>query len=174
MQATGFRAWWQDRGQRRHPPEFRIPRPVWPDGVQRDYENVVKTLATLAERPAQPERPADPADDGALAEAALGLWRTQRRVESEDPEGTSQVTRQLRRHIQTAWKGLANAGITVQEHDNEPHDVGLTLEVVAREPRPGLSRDTVVETVAPSILRSGRVIRTGEVVVGYPVEDGKA
>ncbi|GAA5114640.1 hypothetical protein [Pseudonocardia adelaidensis] len=168
MQETGLRAWWRDRGQRRYPPEFRIPRPIWPDEVRRDYERVAAALAAL------PERPAEPPDDGALAEAALGLWRTQRRIESEDPDGTSQLTRQLRRHVQTAWKGLANAGITVQQHDNEPHDDGLALEVVAREPRPGLPRDTVVETVAPSILRSGKVIRTGEVVVGYPVEDGKA
>jgi hypothetical protein len=172
MQATGLRAWWRDRGQRRYPPEFRIPRPLWPDEVQRDYERVMAALAALSDRP--PDPPDDPPDDGALAEAALGLWRTQRRIESEDPEGTSQLTRQLRRHVQTAWKGLANAGITVQQHDNEPHDDGLDLEVVAREPYPGLPRDTVVQTVAPSILRSGKVIRPGEVVVGYPVEDGKA
>ncbi|HLU60182.1 MAG TPA: hypothetical protein VKZ81_32375, partial [Pseudonocardia sp.] len=165
MEENGLRAWWRNRRQRRYPPEFRIARPIWPDGVQRDYERVATALATLA------DRPAEPSDDGALAEAALGLWRAQRRFESEDPAGTSQLTRQLRRHVETAWKGLANAGITVHEHDDEPHDDGLALEVVAREPRPGLSRDTVVQTVSPSILRSGKVIRTGEVVVGYPVED---
>jgi hypothetical protein len=168
MQATGLRAWWRDRGQRRFPPEFRIPRPVWPDEVQRDYQRAVAALAALA------DQPPDPTDDGALAEAALGLWRTERRIDSEDPEGTSQLTRQLRRHVETAWKGLANAGITVQQHTNEPHDDGLDLEIVAREPHPGLRRDTVVDTVAPSILRSGKVIRPGAVVVGYPVEDGKA
>jgi hypothetical protein len=103
---------------------------------------------------------------------ALGLWRTRRRLDTEDPEGTSRLTRQLRRHVDTAWQGLTGAGIAVHQHDDEPYDDGLDLKVAAREPRPGLSRETVIETVAPSILRSAngttKVIRPGEVIVGYP------
>jgi hypothetical protein len=180
------RAWWQDRGQRRYPPEFRIPRPLCPaellhgalqafldvrDDAQSDCERVAATLAALLDRPA-PEPDGTHADDDALADAALGLWRTHRRIADEDPDGESPLTRRLRRHVDTAWHGLGWAGITVHEHDDEPYHAGLHLTVAAREPRPGLSRETVIETVAPSILRAKKVIRPGEVIVGYPT--GKA
>lgn len=172
MRRTALQTWWQDRRQRRHyPPEFRIPRPLWPDDVQRDYERVVATLAAVADTPT-PASDDSPADDEALADAALGLWRTGRRIDSEDPDGTSRLTRQLRRHVETAWQGLNGAGITVHQHEDEPYHDGLDLRVAAREPRPGLARETVVETVAPSILRSKKVIRPGEVIVGYPERKG--
>jgi hypothetical protein len=180
MRTTGVRAWWQDRGQRRYPPEFRIPCPLWPDDSQAltarvdaalaavgsDYERVAAALAALLDRPA-PELDGPLADD-ALADAALGLWRTHRRIANEDPDGTSRRARQLRRHVDTAWHGLGWAGITVHEHDNEPYHDGLNLTVAAWERRSGLSRETVIETVAPSILRATKVIRPGEVIVGYP------
>lgn len=173
MRTTGMRAWWQDRGQRRYPPEFRIPRPIWIDDAQSDYERVVAALAALLERPA-PEPDGTHADDDALADAALGLWRTHRRIAGEDLDDAPRPIRRLRRHVDTAWHGLGWAGITVHEHDDEPYHAGRYLKVTAREPRPGLSRETVIETVAPSILRGMKVIRPGEVVVGYPERNGGA
>jgi hypothetical protein len=167
MRTTAVLAWWQDRGQRRYPLEFRIPRPLWPNDAPSDYERVAAALAALLDRPA-PEPGGPLADDDALADAALGLWRTHRHIAGEDPDGASRLIRQLRRHVDTAWHGLGWAGITVHEHDNEPYHDGLGLMVAAREPRPGLSRETVIATVAPSILRAKKVIRPGEVIVGYP------
>lgn len=173
MERNAWQAWWGDRRQRRYPPEFRIPRPVWPDDVQRDYERVAAVLTALPDpqTPAPDGPPADdtaPNDDTALADAALGMWRTRRRVTNEDPEESSRLTRQLLRFVDTAFEGLHGAGITVHEHDGEPYHDGLALKVAAREPRPGLSRETVVETVTPSILRGSKVIRPGDVIVGYP------
>lgn len=173
MRATGARAWLQDRRQQRYPPEFRIRRPLWPDDVPSEYECVAAALAAVLDRPA-PELDGPPADDDGLADAALGLWRTHRRIAEEDPDGESPLTRRLRRHVDTAWHGLGWAGITVHEHDDEPYHAGLHLTVAAREPRSGLSRETVIETVAPSILRAKKVIRPGEVIVGYPVWKGGA
>jgi hypothetical protein len=186
MRTSGVWAWWQDRRQRRYPPEFRIPRPLWPDDSQvlaarvdaalaavgSDYERVAAALAVLLDRPAPELR--GPLADDALADAVLGLWRTHRRIAIEDPDGTSRRARQLRRYVDTAWHGLGWAGITVHEHDNEPYFDGLNLTVAAREPRPGLSRETVIETVAPSILRARKVIRPGKVIVGYPEGKGGA
>jgi hypothetical protein len=181
MRTTGVRAWWQDRGQRRYPPEFRIPRPLWPDiprllwpdDARSEYQSVAAALAALLDRPT-PEPDGPPADDDALADAALGLWRTHRRIANEDPDRESPLTRRLRRHVDTAWHGLGWAGITVHEHDDEPYHPGLHVTVAAREPCPGLSRETVIETVAPSIRRAKKVIRPGEVIVGYPGRTGGA
>jgi hypothetical protein len=172
MLTTGVRAWLQDRRQRRYPPEFRISRPLWPNEAPSDYERVAAALAAVLDRPA-PELDGPPADD-ALADAALGLWRTHRRIADGDPDGDAPLTRRLRRYVDTAWHGLGWAGISVYEHDDEPYHAGLHLTVAAREPCPGLSRETVIETVAPSILRAKKVIRPGEVIVGYPEWKGGA
>jgi flagellar motor protein MotB len=168
---SGMDTWWQDRGQLLYPPEFRIPRPLWPDDARSDYEAVAAAFAEVLDRSA-PEPDGLPTDD-ALADAVLRLWRTHRRIAHEDPDGTSWPTRRLRRYIDTAWRGLGWAGVTVREHDGEPYHDGLKLTVTAREPRPGLSGETVIETVAPSIRRAYKVIRPGEVIVGYPEREGE-
>jgi hypothetical protein len=178
MPRTGFPAWWEDRRQRRYPPEFRIARPHWPADVRGDYERVVAALTALPDpqdtAPDNTVADGPPADDDSLADAAIGLWRAQRRITAEDPDGTSRLTRQLGRFLDKAWTGLAGVGITVHEHDDEPFHDGLALKVLAREPRPGLSRETVVETVSPSVLRADQVIRPGEVIVGYPERKDRA
>lgn len=174
MPWTGLPAWWADRRQRRYPSEFRIARPHWPADVRGDYERVVAALTALPDpQGTVPDGP-PAADDGSLADAAIGLWRAQRRITTEDPEGNSRLTRQLGRYLDKAWTGLAGVGITVHEHDDEPFHDGLALKVSAREPRPGLSRETVVETVSPSVLRADQVIQPGEVIVGYPERKDRA
>jgi hypothetical protein len=57
---------------------------------------------------------------------------------------------------------------------NQPYDTGLPVKVLSFQPTPGLDRDTVIETVRPTVIWKDRLLQSGEVIVGTPVvSDGK-
>lgn len=142
--------------QLRYPAEFRIAVPVRPV------------------RPAEPaaDEPASAADlsDGVVADLATSLWRTRRKIESNGSPEPPRARRAATRHLLTAWETLHDAGVEIQDHDGMRFDPGLALDVVAYEPRPGTIGGTVLETVRPSVYRSGRCIQIGQVIVAQSEE----
>jgi hypothetical protein len=46
----------------------------------------------------------------------------------------------------------------------------MALKVISFEQTPGLSREEIKETIKPSIIWQGRLLQTGEVIVGTPVQ----
>ncbi|MFI7130715.1 nucleotide exchange factor GrpE [Nonomuraea sp. NPDC050153] len=113
------------------------------------------------------DRPAETPDDAlpgrSVAEVVTSIWRLDRRVRRLPGE-----TRAVTRYLEMAWDALTRAGITIQEHSNDPFDPGLAIEVLSYQPAPGLDRDRVVETIRPSIYLNDQVIQRGEVIVGTP------
>jgi hypothetical protein len=155
-----------------YPKDVRIGAATWPPAMHDVLRRIeaLRTELVPAPDPTEPAGP-DPASthDAALVDAAMGLWRTQRRLDGLDGADAA-LARSLRRHMTVAWKGLAQMDVEVQDHEQEPFDSGLPLEALAIQPEPGLTRETIIETVAPTILRSGRRIQMGQVIVGRPKE----
>jgi len=104
-------------------------------------------------------------DDAAAAGIATDLWRARRRVDDG-------AQRMLARHLDGLAERLLAAGIVAQDHDGLLVDAGMALDVVAWETRPGVARDVVVETVAPSVYIAGRPVQIGQVVVARPAAGG--
>ncbi|AXB41544.1 hypothetical protein [Amycolatopsis albispora] len=147
---SSFRQWVR---QRRFPPEFRIQEP--PDG------------------PATTPGPAPPVevatsdlDDPTVADVATNLWRVLKRFGDNGDAGKAE--RMARRNLTAMSDRLSEAGVRVQDHDGTPWDPGMSLRAIAYEPRPGLDRETVVETVRPTVYRGGQCIQFGHVIVGVP------
>ncbi|AHH99613.1 hypothetical protein BC739_000028 [Kutzneria viridogrisea] len=147
--------------QRRFPPEFRI----------------AQVLAPLPVPPQPPPvpRPEQSGDfsDAALADLATNLWRTVRKIAPEGQEDLPRAQRQAARHLRAMSEVLAESGVSVQDHDGLAYDPGLTLDVLAYEERPGVTREVVVETIRPSVYRSGRTIQIGQVIVAQPERGGE-
>ncbi|MFB9907496.1 hypothetical protein [Allokutzneria oryzae] len=101
-----------------------------------------------------------------LADVATAVWRLSTKLADESSPA--------RRHAQTAMDALAEAGIEVQSYRDQGFDPGLAIRVLAFQPRPGLARETIVETVRPTIYLHGKVIGMGEVIVGTPVSESTA
>jgi hypothetical protein len=59
-------------------------------------------------------------------------------------------------------------GVVIRDQLNEPYDPGLPVNVLTFQPMPGLTRDTIIEVVRPTIIWQERVLQIGEVVVGTP------
>jgi len=165
-----FRQW-------RHPQEFRIGAEPWPDealrvlaGVAADSSGSTGAVKPAAEADGEPaaEPAAQPDKGGGLtersvADIATSIWRLRGRAAAL-PGGMRSVTR----HAESAWDALAQAGVEVRDHVNDPFDPGLALTVVAYQPTPGIDRDRVVEAIRPSIYLNDRLIQSAEVIVGTP------
>lgn len=142
--------------QRRFPPEFRIAEPVWPSEAP---------SPPVSTAPVEPERVAD-LTDSIVAKFVTDLWRTTRKVGGDDEADPAR--RRAARHLRAAWETLAEAGVEAEDYEGLAWDPGMSLEVLTYELRRGMERETVVETVRPSVYRAGRRIQRGQVIVGHP------
>ncbi len=165
---------WRGLRQRRFPPEFRIAPAPWPADLLTELRRIAQVQqAATVPSPAEQAPPAgapaaEPWDEQALADTVTNLWRAQRKVESEERAGPM---RRVGRHVQAAWDSVGGLGVKILDHDGEPFDSGLSLEALAIQPQPGLRRETVIETVKPTIYLNERLIQMGQVIVGAPEKD---
>ncbi|WP_433335359.1 hypothetical protein [Spirillospora sp. CA-294931] len=167
--------------QLRWPREFRIGPAEWPDDI----------LAVFADLPsrdaAEPASGAGPGaasgaaagpasgvasgagsgvpglDGRSLADVATSVWRLHVRM-----AGLPDSMRATTRHVEKAWDTLAQAGVEIKDHLNDPFDTGLSISVVAFQPTPGLERERVIETIRPSVYLGSERIQMAEVIVGTP------
>ncbi|MGC7096790.1 hypothetical protein ACPZ19_19120 [Amycolatopsis lurida] len=153
---SSFRQWVR---QRRFPPEFRIPEPL------------DRPAAVTAQEPAPPVEaatvPSD-LDDPTVADVATNMWRVLKRFGDNGDGEAGKAQRMATRNLTAMSDRLGEAGVRVQDHDGISWDPGMSLRAIAYEPRPGLDRETVVETVRPTVYRGGQCIQFGHVIVGVP------
>ncbi|WP_169515688.1 hypothetical protein [Amycolatopsis nigrescens] len=144
--------------QLRFPREFRISEPASPGPAQDEPEPepVIDRL---------PAAPSD-MDDATVADIVTNLWRVRKRFTGDDEVPKAQ--RLAARNLTSMSDRLAEAGVRVQDHDDLVWDPGMSLKALAYEPRSNLDRETVVDTVRPSIYRGGQCIQLGHVIVGVP------
>lgn len=74
----------------------------------------------------------------------------------------------MARHLRSAHDALAGTGVVVRDHDGMEFDIGFALDVLAYQPDPRVTRETVLETVRPSVFRDGHCIQMGQVIVARP------
>jgi hypothetical protein len=134
------------------------------------------TAAGIAvDNPASPSAPADTASIqltrervGKLAQAANALWRLRRRLCNPQTGQPLDDMRRPFRDLETAWDALKEAGIEIRDHTGDAYDPGYSLVCLAFQPTAGLGRETVIETVKPTITILGQLAQTGEIIVGIP------
>ena len=104
-----------------------------------------------------------------LANVCTGLWRIRQNF-SQIPEGEMpDKVRRSKRHLEAIMDSLSQAGFLINDHLRETYDTGMLLKVAAYEPTEGIQRDTVIETIKPSVYWEDETIQVGEVIVGTPV-----
>lgn len=153
------------------PSEFRIAAPVWPD----------ETLAVLLDAAemidiGQTSNSPKTVDARLLAELSTGLWRMQQKMLKPGSEQPLDEMRRPYRHLETVWDILTQAGIEVHNHTGErtPQGGAYSLKVLAFQPTPGITHNTVIETIKPSIFYQSQLVQMGEVIIGTPENSGEA
>ena len=153
--------------QWRYPREFRIEAPAWDEEIQPQLQRLIDALSTPVPPPVVFD---EESYTRVLADVATELWRLRDKMLQP---GTDQPLAEMRRafrSFESAWDALMEAGITIEEHTNSLFVAGMSLRVLAFQPTPGLARETVIQTLRPSVYYKQQLIQAGEVIVGTPVE----
>jgi hypothetical protein len=153
-----------------YPPEFRIGRPVLSVDVLGALE-ALRQPPTASGPVERDEPPAvDATIDKTLAELATTLWRQRKTMVEDGTDRPLEAMRRPYRHLQSGLDVLADAGVSIRDHTDQPFPKGgvLGLQVVSRETRAEFTRPRIIETVTPTVLRGDRVIQRGQVIVGMP------
>ncbi|NOX51307.1 MAG: hypothetical protein GXP16_12355 [Gammaproteobacteria bacterium] len=104
--------------------------------------------------------------DTLLLDVLIGLWRIDAAV---DKSAVGQRVADISSRLETKF---GQAGYVVQDKTGQFYDPGMPLKVLTSIPKPGLSRPTILETISPTLLLNGKILKAGEVVVGVPAKEG--
>ncbi len=88
-------------------------------------------------------------------------------IEPETGKPLEEMKRAFR-HLQATWDILADAGIEIQDHTGVLFDSGMSIKVLAFQPMADIDRETVIETIRPTVYFRSQRIQMGEVIVGRP------
>lgn len=103
-----------------------------------------------------------------LADLATELWRVKQKMTDEQTGETKAEMRRPYRHVSSALDVLSEAGLEIQNHTGQVYKSGLALETLAFQPTPHVARETIIETIRPSIYFQNTQIQQGQVIVGTP------
>lgn len=117
-----------------------------------------------------PQTNADPdprqVDRALAADLALEIWRLERRVKRLAETMADDSLRPLQESLRRVQDIFLEHRVELRSHDGEVYADGHQFEVIhiRDQGRPLV----VVETVQPSVLIAGSVVRHGQVVLGVP------
>lgn len=156
--------------QLRFPPEFRIAPPAEGEDTAALLERVAKLLAQEAASPKRPRVDPEAESQRArfLADLATGMWRLRNKLVDPATGKPVEEVRRAYRHFEAVWDLLAKARVQVYDHTGEDFDPGQTLKALAFEPRSGLRKPRVLETIKPTVYVGDDLVQIGEVFVGTP------
>jgi hypothetical protein len=105
---------------------------------------------------------------GPIAGLATQVWRARNRVIDPATGEPREEMRRVHRHVEGAYEVFAQMGVVIKDWLNQPYDAGLPVKVLTFQPEPELQRDTVLETVRPTVIWKDQLLQLGEVIVGIP------
>lgn len=157
--------------QQMFPRELRIPPPAWTS----ELLDALRGIASGGSEsdgagPSTDEGPREEERMAFLADLGTGLWRLRQKLIDPESGQPPEELRRAFRHLESVWDALSQQGVRIQDHtgDPVPERGAYGLEALAYEETPGVTRDTVVETVRPSIFYRDRMIQMGQVIVAAP------
>lgn len=107
-----------------------------------------------------------------LADIGTNTWKAREKLVDVNGE-PKEETKRTYRHIEAVLRRLVDMEVRVVSHDHEIFDYGMPLRVIATQPTSGLERDTIIETLKPTIYWRGEMIQMGEVIVGIPQDSSQ-
>lgn len=162
-----------------YPREFRIAPHAPPSGAETTIKNLIHTLVANLRGETETGDPAgeplsldvDPEQWLTfLANVATGLWRLKQKMVQPGTDEPLDEMRRAFRHLESLWDIVVQEGVEIRDHTGDlvPESGVYGLKTLAIQPTPGLARQTVIETIKPSIFFQGQMIQMGEVIIGAP------
>jgi hypothetical protein len=154
----------------KQPEEFKIPPAPW-----KEVENSIAALAKQCT--------AKPAGEGnavevlhavpanvvkGMADIATNAWKAKTKMIDGASGEVRDEMKRVYRHIESVLESLHTMGLEVKDHTGDAFDYGLPLKVVTTQPTQGITRESVIETIKPTIYWQQQIIQMGEVVIATP------
>jgi hypothetical protein len=153
------------------PDEFKLPVPQWPN-EQKVIDAVttqIKAMLEQRENTSGDVRYAVPPNViKAMADIATNVWKAKSKmVDSASGEAREEMKR-VYRHIEGVLESFEEIGLEIKDHTGDAFDYGLPLKVVTTQPTQGIIKESVTETIKPTIYWQKQIIQMGEVVIATP------
>lgn len=100
-----------------------------------------------------------------LTELAIEVWRIEQRINRALPSLPENQQISLTNSIQKIKRFLNRCDIEIIEYTNQKFNDGLNLDVLSIEKAPSQLEPIVKETIEPTIMCKGQVIRKAKIIV---------
>lgn len=149
----------------KQPDEFRIPPERW-----QDAEKAIEALANqaLPKRAEQGGGVRCTIELKTMADIATHVWKAKTKMLDNGSGEVREGMERVYRHAEKVLESFQAIGLEVKDHTGDAFDYGLALKVVTTQPIQGLTKETIIETVKPTIYWQNQIIQMGEVVIETP------
>ncbi len=103
-----------------------------------------------------------------MADIATEVWKAKAKMLDGASGDVRSEMKRVYRHIESVLATLQEMGLEVKDHTGDAFDYGLPLKVITTQPTQGITRESVFETIKPTIYWQQQIIQMGEVVIATP------
>jgi len=100
-----------------------------------------------------------------LADLAVEVWRMEQRIAKSAANLPENQLKGLEHSVQRLKRYLEKYDIEIIDYNNVKYNDGLNLDVLSVEKDPALAGPMVKETVEPTIMCKGQVIRRAKIIL---------
>src|SRR3989344_6692058 len=100
-----------------------------------------------------------------LVDLAVEVWRMEQRVAKSASNLPEQQLKGLDNSIQKLKRYISKYDIEIVDYKNQKYNDGLNLDILSVEKDPSLSEPTIKETVEPTVLCKGQVVRKAKIIL---------
>jgi molecular chaperone GrpE (heat shock protein) len=100
-----------------------------------------------------------------LVDLAVEVWRIEQRVAKSASSLPENQLKGLENSVQKLKRYLEKYDIQIVDYKNTKYNEGLNLDILSVEKDPTLSESMVKETVEPTIMCKGQVVRKAKIIL---------
>lgn len=153
------------------PDEFNIPSAPFPDKdkVIEKMMRIQEAMLTKLEGAGGEIRYAIPPNMIlSMADIATNTWKAKSKMMDGSSGEVRDEMKRVFRHIESIFESFQEMGLEIKDHTGDAFDYGLPLKVVTTQPTQGITKESVLETIKPTIYWQKQIIQMGEVVIATP------
>lgn len=153
------------------PDEFKIPPAAFPDKdkVIEKMMRIQEAMLSRLEGTGGEIRYAIPPNVAqGMADIATNAWKAKTKMVNGSSGEVRDEMKRVFRHIEGIFESFQEMGLEIKDHTGDAFDYGLPLKVVTTQPTQGITKESVLETIKPTIYWQKQIIQMGEVVIATP------
>ena len=102
---------------------------------------------------------------GEFVELAVEVWRIEQNIAKTIATIPESQAKRLESSIQKLKRYLEKYDLEIIDYKNQKYNDGLTLDVLSIEKDPSIQESVIKETIEPTIMLKGQVVRKAKVIV---------